>query len=211
MPRSRSCTDTCQLRNRIWEFSLVQDEPITARTRKKEHKPDSKPFVGLLLTCKQAQRECTAMFYTFNTFRLEYRYVYDDLDVRLDQFMNVFGKNKSFVKRIVVAPEPIRNWRSLQGEILYEDLLTLEEGRGCFETLEFELELMWDSWAEAGQYQCVEPKSHRLVVDVFDMESSRVKVMAEARESIQEVLDDRPELGIRHVLRDLGFEVGGDK
>ncbi|PPJ60798.1 hypothetical protein CBER1_02307 [Cercospora berteroae] len=64
-----------ELRNRIWEYAVAQDEPIKLSVfvvpDRVRCKPQSPNITWVFKTCKQIHEECATMFYANNTFIVE--------------------------------------------------------------------------------------------------------------------------------------------
>ena len=64
-----------ELRNRIWEFAVVNEQPLEVVFTSESDDEIAfsladKSTTSLLMTCKQVREECASMFYNRNIFRL---------------------------------------------------------------------------------------------------------------------------------------------
>ncbi|CAK1363763.1 unnamed protein product [Cercospora beticola] len=133
-----------ELRNKIFEYVLIHDDPIymamkyDARGRPNEMRILNRAFnsrpLSLLAVCRQARDECTEMFFANNHFKIGPATIDRDnaeSATSLDWFLNMIDDvGKSYVRHItvgIVSVFPRRPTLGAMRHCLFKQLRSIEE------------------------------------------------------------------------------------
>lgn len=196
---------TLQLRNRIWEYTLIHDEPLHARHNKGQYVFDLQSGAALLDTCKQTREECFGMFYANNAFKLACR----TSESRSRHAENINTVIKTFcdgrpVRKVVVSSD-LRLWeppiyvdyRWVKDEILGHIYIMrkMRDWSGRLDELKLDFDITWQSKTEPG---------FMITIDAFRYEES----LEEATEKVEKTILSLDRLGLLGRSRALRLQIG---
>jgi hypothetical protein len=105
-----------ELRNKVYEYSLQQEQPIlikaysTPKATKPEHRTNIAYPLGLTQSCREIRTECTKLFYAINTFTILVGDIESKTHVhrQFESFRTAIGcSNASLISSVVFEIEPV--------------------------------------------------------------------------------------------------------